>query len=161
MNKDWPDNFKRYFDLVHQRLALLGAGPNAQAAVHRLAELVKPGGWIQLLESTMIFPDDIVNTKRTPAFCDLLKLMKGVAEHMGAAWLIGDTLRGHLEAEGFVDIGEQDVVLRMGKTHPDEKLARNGVVSCGIAVDGLSGFAKSESSCFCGRGALWRYRWFC
>lgn len=105
---------------------------------------MKPGGWIQLIEATMIFPEDIVNAESTPAFCDLLKLMKGVADKMGAAWLIGDTLRGHLEAEGFTDIEEQEIVLTMGKTNPDEKLARNGVVSCGMAVEGLSAFAKSK-----------------
>lgn len=97
----------------------------------------------------MTFPEDIVNAKSTPAFCDLLKLMKGVAEHVHAAWLMGDTLRGHLEVEGFTDIQEQEIVLKMGKTHPDEKLARNGVVSCGMAVEGLSAFAKSTYPCIC------------
>ena len=97
----------------------------------------------------MIFPEDIVNVESTPAFWDLLQLMKGVAEHVGAAWLIGDTLRGHLEAEGFVDIQEQDIVLKMERTHPDEKLSRNGVVSCSMAVEGLSAFARSMYSCIC------------
>ncbi|KAF1949861.1 hypothetical protein CC80DRAFT_510211 [Byssothecium circinans] len=138
-----PVDSNNTFDLVHQRLALLGAGPNPKAVVHRLASLVKPGGWIQLMEATMHFSSDIVNPTDTPAYCDLLKLMKGVADFMGAAWHIGGTLRGHIEKEGFVDVQEQDIVLRMGKTHPDAQLGLNGVVSCGMAVEGLGAFAKT------------------
>ncbi|KAF2686349.1 hypothetical protein K458DRAFT_430195 [Lentithecium fluviatile CBS 122367] len=142
INKPWPEGLTDSFDLVHQRLSLLGAGPNAQLAVHRLCGLVRPGGWIQLIEATMVFPEDVVSAEATPAFWDLLRLMRGVAEHMGAAWLIGDTLREHLEAEGFVDVQEREIVLKMGRTNPDEALARNGVVSCGMAVEGLAAFAK-------------------
>ena len=143
ISKAWPDEMKGTFDLVHQRLCLLGAGPNPQAAVHSLCELVKTGGWVQLIEASMVFPEDIVNSETTPVYCDMLKVMKAVASHVGAAWEIGGTLRGHLEAEGFTDVHEQTISLRMGKTHPDEKLAKNGVVSCGIAIEGLGAFARS------------------
>ncbi|KAJ4288093.1 hypothetical protein N0V90_012110 [Kalmusia sp. IMI 367209] len=143
ISKPWPEELKGTFDLVHQRLALLGAGPNPQPVVHGLCELVKPGGWVQLIEAAMVFPEDTVNPESTPVYCDMLKVMKAVAGHVGAAWEIGGTLRGHLEAEGFTDVQEKVITLKMGKTHPDEQLARNGVVSCGMAIEGLSAFAKT------------------
>ncbi|KAF2865693.1 hypothetical protein BDV95DRAFT_623468 [Massariosphaeria phaeospora] len=62
---------------------------------------------------------------------------------MCSAWLIGDMLRGHLEVEGLVDIREQELVLNMGKTHPNKVLARNGVVILGLAAEGLSAFVKT------------------
>lgn len=144
IKKPWPSSDHGKFDLVHQRLTLLGAGPDPSASISYLYDLVRPGGWIQLCEATMVFPPDIVNQDRTPAYYDLLRLMRNVADHVGAAWEIGGTLRGLLEAVGCTEIGEEEVVLEMGRTNGNERLCEEGVQSCGLAVEGLSGFVKSE-----------------
>jgi hypothetical protein len=46
----WPDSFVQFFDLVHQRLVLLGTGAKSKECVVALTSLVRPGGWIQLVE---------------------------------------------------------------------------------------------------------------
>lgn len=92
----------------------------------------------------MVFPPDIVNEERTPAFCELLKLMKSIGDFVGAEWELGTTLKGLLEGVGCTDVEEQEVVLRFGKTNGDETLAEDGVRSCGLAVEGLSKFAQCE-----------------
>ncbi len=51
MTEAWPTQWKGTFDLVHSRLALPGVGLNPLSnAVTNLISLVKPGGWIQLVE---------------------------------------------------------------------------------------------------------------
>lgn len=92
----------------------------------------------------MDFPSDIVNEERTPAYSDMLRLMRSIAGVVGAEWHLGRSLKGLLEEAGFTDIGEEDVMLNMGRTNKDDELAKEGAETCGVAVKGLSKFAKSE-----------------
>lgn len=51
MTEDWPKDWEKTFDLVHSRLAIPNVGMTSLSdAVRRLIGLVKPGGWIQLVE---------------------------------------------------------------------------------------------------------------
>jgi hypothetical protein len=51
MTEQWPKDWEGTFDFVHSRMALPGVGTNPlQDAVKNLIALVKPGGWIQLVE---------------------------------------------------------------------------------------------------------------
>ncbi|KAI6371414.1 hypothetical protein MCOR32_006190 [Pyricularia oryzae] len=51
MTEPWPEHWRGYFDLVHSRMALPGVGVFPLAtAVKNLISLVRPGGWIQLVE---------------------------------------------------------------------------------------------------------------
>jgi hypothetical protein len=51
MTEDWPQEWQGYFDVVHSRMALPGVGiTSLESAVKNLIALVKPGGWIQLVE---------------------------------------------------------------------------------------------------------------
>lgn len=51
MTEPWPVDWQGTFDLVHSRMALPGAGIHPlEEVVNNLIGLVKPGGWIQLVE---------------------------------------------------------------------------------------------------------------
>lgn len=51
MTEPWPQEWIESFDLVHSRMALPGVGVTPlENAVKNLIGLVKPGGWIQLVE---------------------------------------------------------------------------------------------------------------
>jgi hypothetical protein len=51
MTEAWPQDWQGTFDLVHSRMALPGVGTNKlEDTVNGLISLVKPGGWIQLVE---------------------------------------------------------------------------------------------------------------
>jgi hypothetical protein len=51
MTEPWPLQWQGTFDLVHSRMAIPGAGLSSlEDAVMNLVKLVKPGGWIQLVE---------------------------------------------------------------------------------------------------------------
>ncbi|SPQ24105.1 4bda7d8b-c756-49db-9583-318ca5779d1e [Thermothielavioides terrestris] len=118
-------------NVAFARLTLFGAGSNPSASIAHLSALVKPGRWIQISEETMDFPPDVVGDERTPAAV-------GVERHLGR------TLRVMLEAAGFTDIGEEDVVFNIGRTNKDERLAREGAGICSIAVQGLSRFMQER-----------------
>jgi hypothetical protein len=59
----WPDADKSSFDLVHQRMALFATGAELEAAVAGLIDLVKPGGWIQMVDA------DLTVEARTSRWC--------------------------------------------------------------------------------------------
>ncbi|KAF1965553.1 hypothetical protein BU23DRAFT_627396 [Bimuria novae-zelandiae CBS 107.79] len=51
MTEVWPEDWIETFGLVHSRFALPGVGTNKlEDTVNSLISLVKPGGWIQLVE---------------------------------------------------------------------------------------------------------------
>ena len=51
MTESWPLQWQETFDLVHSRMALPGVGLSSlEDTVMNLVKLVKPGGWIQLVE---------------------------------------------------------------------------------------------------------------
>ena len=51
MTEPWPKDWEGTFDLVHSRMALPGVGTNRlEDTVTGLITLVKPGGWIQMVE---------------------------------------------------------------------------------------------------------------
>lgn len=55
----WPQDLHGKFDLVHQRAALAGARTaSVEAAVKQLPVLLKPGGWLQLMEMDLSQYDD-------------------------------------------------------------------------------------------------------
>ena len=69
----WPPEEHNSFDLVHQRLSLPGAAPAPlPQAVKNLFALVKPGGWIQLVEAEQIAPGS------GPVFLEFLELVRAV-----------------------------------------------------------------------------------
>ncbi|KAK8119956.1 uncharacterized protein PG998_004582 [Apiospora kogelbergensis] len=97
ITQPWPSEWKHSFDLVHQRLVLgaCGSFPHA-TAVRNLAELVKPGGWIQLIE-----PDQTCGIQDGPAMRDFIKLVTWVFERMGGhARYAYDVKRWLLDAGG-------------------------------------------------------------
>lgn len=92
INKPWPEDWHNNFDVVHQRLALAGAGPNAQIALGSIARLVKPGGWIQLIEA-----DNLLTDADGPAMRDFVQLMKDIFTTIGTPLSLSRELSGWIE----------------------------------------------------------------
>ncbi|KAI3390304.1 hypothetical protein diail_10311, partial [Diaporthe ilicicola] len=147
INKPWPSDWHERFDLVHQRLVLVGSGSKQHEALQSLARLVKPGGWIQLIEATNKHP----STGCGPKMHDFIDLTISVFQQMGADLNVGDSLPLWLEKEGFTDIKHLDIEMKMGAQNPDKELARRGVFSMSIATRGLTQFAKTFEP---GKGSL-------
>lgn len=120
----WPTSWNQSFDIVHQRLVLAGAGPDAKAAVKGLTELVKPGGWIQLIEGEN-FPSD----KEGPVMREFMTLLRDLFKVWEAIPTLSRELVEMLRAEGFIDIEERLVTPEFGAGNKNEKLIENGTYS--------------------------------
>ncbi|KAG9230919.1 hypothetical protein BJ875DRAFT_487492 [Amylocarpus encephaloides] len=134
----WPVDQEFTFDLVHQRLTLPGAAPAPLSqAIHNLFRLVKPGGWIQLIEAEQIAPAS------GPVFDEFLTLVRDVFDSTGAGWKYAAEMRKWLEVEGAVDITEISVDMALGATHRQKDLAEKGASCTAGAMDGLVMHAKA------------------
>lgn len=139
INKPWPEEWKDSFDFVHQRLALVGAGPAPKQAVVNIAALVKPGGWIQLVEAATE-----LKKQNGPAMSQYIAVMAAVSASIGSDLTFGIELSEWLKELGFVDVRDRPFNTPLGATNPDPQLAAKGVYSSGVAVRGLVSFGKSR-----------------
>jgi hypothetical protein len=104
-----------------------------------LAELVKPGGWIQLIEAT----NDLSVAKEGTATRNFIQLILDLYNFMGVPKRMADQMKPWLEELGFINLQERTIDCQMGVSNPDAHLARNGVFSMNVAVTGLVGFGSS------------------
>ncbi|KAI0531727.1 S-adenosyl-L-methionine-dependent methyltransferase [Xylaria digitata] len=134
---EWPADLHSTFDLVHQRLTLPGAAPTPLPQVIRqLFALLKPGGWIQLVEAEQEGPDS------GPVFQEFLNLVRGLFTATGAGWHYAKDIRGWLEDAGAVDVEEYVVDMSFGIKNPNKELAEMSARCTAKAMDGLVKHAK-------------------
>ena len=137
----WPSSWISTFDLVHQRLVLANAGPRGPVAVKSLCELVKPGGWIQLVEAECAAAED-----DGPAHMQFMELLRAAFEVFGqprdrqVVW----ELAGWVGQAGFVEVGEERVPFMVGRKNENEALRQQGVEALLDALEGMVGVAKCE-----------------
>lgn len=141
INNPWPEDWKNQFDLVHQRLVLVAAGSKQMEAILALCDLVKPGGWIQLIEATNKLPDGC-----GPNMVAFVDLMKDIFVSMGADLDLAERMPEWLKKAGFDQVNFVDVVTKMGALNPKAELAQRSVASTTYAANGLAQYGKSEFS---------------
>lgn len=100
------------FDCVHQRFLIWGiASAEWPAVLHNLVDLVKPGGYVQLVEAQWILPD--VSDQR-PEQKKLNLVQTWSTESFGMDIHIWNRLKTLLRAEGCEDIVEESFDLGYG-----------------------------------------------
>lgn len=139
INKSWPEEWNESFDFVHQRLVLNGAGRYQKSALGRLVALVKPGGWVQIMESTNEVPKD-----NGPVMRNFDTLLKGIFTSVGANIGLANVLPQWLHEAGFENVQSRDVQMRLGKMNTNPKLARQGTYSSIVVARSLVEFARSK-----------------
>ena len=139
INKPWPAEFSSSFDFVHQRL-VFGGYPDTKAIVQNLSALVKPGGWIQLIEI-----EDKSDANDGPAVQNYIQLMRDTFGAIGARFGDINKARGWLEEVGFENLQEKLIEIKYGARNPNEDLARKGVWMNKKVATPLSKFGKSRS----------------
>ncbi|MCJ1258534.1 hypothetical protein MMC24_006367 [Lignoscripta atroalba] len=140
------------FDLVHQRLLIWGVTSTEwSSVVHNLVELVKPGGYIQLVECEWILPHV---SDQQPEQKKLNLVQSWSTESFGADIHVWNKLEKLLLAEGCEDITEESFDLGYGATaklpEDREKSAELWAESFrhlarGIDKDGIPGVAKDAA----------------
>lgn len=140
ITKPWPSEWHNKFDLVHQRFALPAAGKDGvNNALMGLVGLVKPGGWIQLVEA-----DHSVYIG--PAMGELFKLVKEVFGAMGVGYDHAKSLKAMLVEAGLDVMDEKIFDVPLGAKNPDAEMGRKSAYAFTTGAAGIVGAAKRKAT---------------
>ncbi|KAK4071386.1 uncharacterized protein Triagg1_6047 [Trichoderma aggressivum f. europaeum] len=128
--KPWPEKWEAHFDFVHQRtgLAITGGMERAVETVRRYIDLLKPGGWIQLVDGTLI---DEPMAEDDKAWVKMMKVLKQCVALVGLDTTLGVSTADILKnaGEGLLrNIGEKQGVSPLGKGAASQELEELGYV---------------------------------
>jgi hypothetical protein len=141
VTKPWPADWQNSFDLVHQRLGLAGSGPTPiPDVVTNLIRLVKPGGWIELVELDIDEPQDA-----GPALHKFIRLLREIFTLAGMGGNFASKMRGWLEAAGLEQVEARFVDGKAGVRNPKPELVGKSINGSCDAIDPLVAMAKSNS----------------
>lgn len=138
----WRAELQGTCDLVHQRFTIPGGTLKArpQEIVHNLCQLVKPGGWIQLVEM------DVTGTVHGPAMRDAWAVTGAFLTAAGAGTDYAKNMAGWLQQEGFENVQDERVDLDVGARSKDAEWATRSTKILVEAFTGVVGACKSELS---------------
>ena len=140
----WPEQMRESFDLVHQRLALPGCGQfPMRKAVDALIDLVKPGGWIQLIEADHSGP-----SSEGLAMKHSFKLIKELFRGMGVEDGYARQLKDWLVDAGLEDVQERVLDVKLGAANSNQDLAGKSTASFVLATKGLVEVARKAPTSF-------------
>ncbi|KAK1990308.1 methyltransferase SirN-like protein [Colletotrichum falcatum] len=120
----WPEELRSSFDLVHVRGSLAGSSPSKPGdVVKNLCTLVKPGGWVQLME---------MNAFKAPSNGPAMEDFAKMATQLWTGIGVGDfanELKSYLEEAGMQNTRERRITCNIGRAAKPELRARsvNGV----------------------------------
>lgn len=139
----WPASWTSTFDFIHQRLVLSNIPPqSALPAIENLSKLLKPGGYIQLVE-----PDaSSYEGEDRPAHRKLIAVYKEVWEKMGGNVRPGPDLKRWLEEAGLERVEEKVVELNLGAISENKALGEQWVENILTVVEHFKTSVQSESS---------------
>lgn len=143
VTNDWPQEDKAAYDLVHQRycLAVFTYDQSAEA-VKRLFELVKPGGYIQLVEADLL---GYISGSKHPGMTELMKYMKRAFVEMGGDPAPGPNVKSWLDNAGAVDITEQVMSFELGCAAPTPELRQMSTANLSGMIDNFASVGSSKS----------------
>ncbi|KAI1084741.1 S-adenosyl-L-methionine-dependent methyltransferase [Whalleya microplaca] len=124
INKQWPESWDATFDYVHQTLVLFQAGPGLREVIGSLVKLVKPGGWIELMEPEYKLNDDDGTAYKQfhNMLCELWA-MRGTKSDFAAS------LEGIIKDAGFKDVKSVLLPIGIGPKTKDAQMANTSVES--------------------------------
>jgi hypothetical protein len=136
---EWPVDQKNRFDYVHQRLTLPGAGKTpVKDCVARLAELLKPGGWVELVEA--VFDRENSNGPALQRFeAIMIQMLNTVG--VGSAYAV--PLKTYLEESGLANASEKVFDIPYGAACRDQNVAAKSTAHLVAAATGLRDFLQS------------------
>ena len=138
VNKPWPTQWAKSFDLVHQRLTLAGA-QDVKAVVLALIDLVKPGGWIELGEADLDH-----HPEHGHGVNEFWRFVRGFFDKMGARTDLAKCLKPIFLQVGLEDIAEFEEKVPAGKSWEDEKMRQKSLRAWELSVKGVIAGAQCE-----------------
>ncbi|KAF2117654.1 hypothetical protein BDV96DRAFT_644005 [Lophiotrema nucula] len=122
VNKPWPEQWNEKFDLVHQRLSIAVSGDEkaTQSAVRNLISLVKPGGWIQIVDLQNWTADG-----DGPVWKDFTICLADLISAVGSSLDRVEHVKNCFEGLGLIDVEETSIEANYG-TRDDKPLEAIG-----------------------------------
>jgi hypothetical protein len=116
MKDPWPEAWTGTFDLVHQRMALPAAQPTVvKKVISNMIGLLKPGGWIQLVESDHSIVEGPAMGVMFQLICEVFKVMETDADY-------APRIEGWFKELGLVNVGYKIFDVPMGAKNPKEDM---------------------------------------
>ncbi|KAI0455779.1 hypothetical protein F5B21DRAFT_503067 [Xylaria acuta] len=138
MERPFPDHWTSHFDLVHMRFGLPAAvewGP--KRVVSNLVSVLKPTGWIQLVEADWTDVSDC-----GPVLSETFSLFRTVFLKMGINIDFTQKLEEWLKEDGLQSVGRRSFHIRIGARMGDEELGSAGAAIICQAAATLVDIAK-------------------
>jgi SAM-dependent methyltransferase len=128
--EDWPEEDHGAFDLVHQRYCLAMFSPEKDAAiVSRMFKLVKPGGYIQLVDANLLGYD---GGDAHPGMTRMMRYMQRGFTDANMNPAPGPNLAEWVKAAGALDVKEEVLSFPMGclaATNADQQNTTSNLVN--------------------------------
>jgi hypothetical protein len=140
MKEAWPAGWNGTFDLVHQRMALPAAGNDSvKQVIANMIGLLKPGGWIQFVESDH-------SVVEGPAMADMFRLICDVFKVMETAPDYAPKLETWFKELGLVNVGQKIFDIPLGAKHPKAGLRDKSTRCFVLATKGMVQVAQRKLS---------------
>lgn len=140
ITQDWPEQWLSSFDYVHQRLTLAGVGQvPVRGCISRLVQLVRPGGWIEIVEA-----DFTGKSPNGPAMRKFEAMMRQFLDSVGVGVEYARPLKTHLESCRVKDVREQLFDVPYGAACADPDVSEKSVSHLMTASRGLWEFIQSK-----------------
>lgn len=140
ITQDWPQAWEHSFDYVHQRLTLAGAAQTPVIdCVTRLVQLVKPGGWIELVEADFTGP-----STNGPAMKQFETMMRQFLTAVGVGFEYARPLKAYLQGAELRNVHERIFNISYGAACKDAQIATKSVSHLVTASKGLWEFTHGE-----------------
>lgn len=108
---DWENSF----DIVHQRLLIWGIKTeNWPTAVQNLLRLVKPGGWIELVEVVWVDDDIPIDAAKHPELAKQKVFECWTCDYHGFDIYVANKLEGLLKKAGCLNVAKYEYDLGIG-----------------------------------------------
>ena len=142
----WPAEDHKAFDLVHQRFGLASFKPElGKQATERLFGLVKPGGYIQMVDGDLLGFD---GDKEHPAMAEMMRFMKRAFTQGGMNPVPGRSLEEWLTGAGARDVHVKKYEFGLGvKAETEERKTQTTTNIMGM-IDNFSMIASSTPCLF-------------
>ncbi|KAJ5375407.1 hypothetical protein N7517_007413 [Penicillium concentricum] len=132
----WPEEWQGSFDYVHQRLVLPGSEHMThEETVTNLCQLVRPGGWIELIEQDH-------DTPNSGGMAKAEQVVREIFTNAGCGYDYPHKLREFLEKAGMEDIKVEIFDVPIGVLNPDPEMAAKSTWQVRSALEGFMPTAR-------------------
>lgn len=138
VDKPWPQSWLGTFDYVHQRLVLPGCEYcPAATAVKNLCDLVKPGGWVEILEQDH-------NPPSPGAFERAESMIREIFTVNGFGYDYPLRIKKWLEDAGMQDVRQEVIDVPVGALNPNPEMAQKSTWQISSALAGFLPMARGQ-----------------